>query len=40
MDHQHVYWEADELGCELSEAIAALLGPAHLQEDVLSFNIA
>ena len=40
MDHQDVHREADELRRQLGEAIEAPLGVAHLQEDVLSFNIA
>jgi hypothetical protein len=40
MDHQDVYLAADELCRQLGEAIEALLGPAHLQENVLSFHIA
>jgi hypothetical protein len=40
MDHEHVHGEADELGSELSEALEAFFGPAHLKAEVLSFHIA
>ena len=40
MDHEHVHGEADKLGSELREALVTFFGPAHLQAEVLSFNIA